>query len=344
MNIIVLCGGLSSERDVSIKSGSLIWEALTGRGHNAVLVDSFMGYEGEYDDPHEIFNKKQEKKTASVSEEAPDIEKVKSLRKQNNESRIGDNVIEVCRAADIVFMALHGEDGEDGRLQALFDIEGIKYTGSGYLGSGIGMNKDISKALFRNAGVTTPESITLYKDEHNYENIGFPCVVKPCCSGSSIGISIVNNETDYKNAVDLAFKYGTVTLVEKFIKGREITVGVLDGKAMPTVEIVPKTGFYDYKNKYQAGLTDEFCPAPITAEETARVEAEALKAYSALGIDTYCRFDFIMDESGVFYCLEVNTLPGMTPTSLVPQMAAEMGMSYADLCEKIIEISMRKYN
>ena len=205
------------------------------------------------------------------------------------------------------------------------------------------MNKHLSKALFRNAGVTTPESITLYRNEHNYENIGFPCVVKPCSGGSSVGVSIVDNEEAYRKALDLAFVYDTTVVIEKFIKGREITIGVMDGKAMPTMEIVPKTGFYDYKNKYQAGLTDEFCPAPITEAQTAKVEAEAIKAYGALNIDTYCRFDFIMDENSTFYCLEANTLPGMTNTSLIPQMANHMGLSYEDLCEKLIEISLKKY-
>ena len=343
MNIIVLCGGYSTERDVSIKSGSLVWEALRKRGHNAVLVDAFTGYDGTYDDPREIFEKPQEKKTVFIGEEAPDLEAVKAMRKQKNDSRIGDNLIEVCRAADIVFMALHGEDGENGKLQALFDIEGIRYTGSGYLGSAIAMNKHLSKALFRNAGVTTPESITLYRNEHNYENIGFPCVVKPCSGGSSVGVSIVDNEEAYRKALDLAFVYDTTVVIEKFIKGREITIGVMDGKAMPTMEIVPKTGFYDYKNKYQAGLTDEYCPAPITEAQTAKVEAEAIKAYGALNIDTYCRFDFIMDENSTFYCLEANTLPGMTNTSLIPQMANHMGLSYEDLCEKLIEISLKKY-
>jgi len=346
MNIIVLCGGYSTERDVSIKSGTLVWEALCERGHKAVLVDSFFGYQGEYNDPHEIFDMPQEKKAAAISVDAPDLEKIKELRAktQNDDSRIGRNLIEICRAADIVFMALHGEDGENGKLQALFDIEGIKYTGSGYLGSAIAMNKHLSKALFRNAGVSTPESITLYKNEHHYESIGFPCVVKPCSGGSSVGVSIVDNEADYKKALDLCFEYDTTVVVEKFIKGRELTIGVLDGKAMPTIEIVPKAGFYDYKNKYQAGLTDEYCPAPIGEENTRKLEAETLKAYEALNIDTYCRFDFIMDESGRFYCLEANTLPGMTPTSLIPQMAAHMGMSYGELCDKLIEISLKKYN
>ena len=343
MNIVVLCGGYSTERDVSIKSGSLIYEALRSKGHNAVLIDSYFGYTGEYDSPEDIFSSVQENISFTIGETDPDLEKIKAARGQSDDSRIGSNLIEVCRAADIVFMALHGEDGENGKFQALFDIEGIKYTGCGYLASAIAMNKNLSKKLFLMSGIGTPDSITLNRGESHYPNIGFPCVVKPCSGGSSVGTSIVHTETEYAAALDLAFKYEDSVLVETYVKGREFTVGILDGKPLPVVEIIPKEGFYDYKNKYQAGLTEELCPAPIGEALTKEVQALALKAADALMIDSYCRLDFLMDENEKFYCLEANTLPGMTTTSLVPMMAKEIGLDYPELCEKIISISMKKY-
>ncbi len=304
-------------------------------------MDAYFGYDGEYDDPKEIFTKKQPKLTFSIGDSEPDLEKIKALRGYDNDSRIGKNVVEVCRAADIVFMALHGGDGENGKLQALFDVEGIKYTGSGHLGSAIAMDKNLSKILFRAGGVGTPDSVTLSRGE--YAEIGFPCVVKPCNGGSSVGVSIVNSREEYEAALAASFKYEDSVVVESYIKGREFTVGVLGGEAMPIIEIIPKDGFYDYKNKYQAGLTEELCPAPVSPELTKKIQELAIRANDALMIDTYCRVDFLMDSSENLYCLEANTLPGMTPTSLIPQMAAEMGLSYGELCEKIIEISLRKF-
>ena len=182
-------------------------------------------------------------------EETPDIAKILA---EGDGSRIGKNVIEICKSADISFLALHGEDGENGKVQATFDMHGIKYTGSGYLGSAIAMNKEITKIMLRNSGIPVPEGIVLEKGGE-LKNVGFPCVVKPCSGGSSVGTSMVANEEEYAAALELAFKYEDHVLVERFIKGRELTVGVMGGKAMPVIEIIPKTGWYDYKNKYQAG-------------------------------------------------------------------------------------------
>ena len=341
MNIAVICGGLSSERDVSITSGSNAARALREKGHNVVLVDLYYGYEGEYADPKELFEREQQDIRYSVKEETPDVQK---LLAEGDGSRIGSNVIEICKAADICFLALHGEDGEDGKIQATLDMHGIKYTGSGYLGSAIAMNKEISKIMFRANGIPTPAGIVLEKGAGEYEDVGFPCVVKPCSGGSSVGTSIVRSRDEYDAALEFAFKYESHVLVEKYVKGREFTVGVLDGKAMPVIEIIPKNGWYDYKNKYQAGLTEEICPANISAEDTSRLQRLAERVAAALMIDVYFRADFLMDETdGEIYCLEANTLPGMTPTSLVPQMARELGMDFPALCEKIIAVSMEKY-
>lgn len=341
MRIAVLCGGLSNERDVSITSGSCVARALRERGHKVVLVDIFLGYKGEFEDANELFETEQEDFRYSVSEQAPELEK---LLTASNGIRIGSNVIDICKAADICFLALHGEEGENGKLQATLDMYGIKYTGSGYIGSALAMNKELSKIQFKANGIPTPAGIILTAGTKPYEEVGFPCVVKPCSGGSSVGTSVVYSAEEYEAAVDLAFKYEEHVLVEKYVKGRELTVGIMDGKAMPVIEIIPKAGFYDYKNKYQAGLTEEICPANISAEDTSRVQRLGEKVMKALMVDVYCRADFLMDETdGELYCLEANTLPGMTPTSLIPQMAAEQGMTFGEICEKIIAVSMEKY-
>lgn len=341
MKIAVVCGGLSNERDVSITSGSCVARALREKGHKVVLLDLYYGYSGKYMDPAELFEREQEDLRYSVREETPDIEKMIA---DGDGSRIGKNVIEICRAADISFLALHGEDGENGKVQATFDMFGIRYTGSGYLGSALAMNKELSKVLFRHSGIPTPAGIVLEKGAESYEDVGFPCVVKPCSGGSSVGTSIVYSRDEYDAALEFAFRFEARVLVERYVKGRELTVGVMDGRAMPVIEIIPKSGWYDYKNKYQAGLTEELCPAPLSPEDTDRVQRLAERVAEALMIDVYCRADFLMDESdGQLYCLETNTLPGMTPTSLVPQMGAAQGMDFGEVCEKIIAVSMEKY-
>ena len=273
----------------------------------------------------------------------PDLDEVRRSRPDGGDTPIGPNVIEICRAADITFLALHGEDGENGRFQALFDVYGIKYTGCGYLGSALAMNKGLTKTILRAGGVSVPDGIVLHRGDAPYANVGFPCVVKPCSGGSSVGTYIVGDAQDYGKYLELAFAYEDKLIVERYIKGRELTVGVIDGKAMPVIEIIPKSGFYDYKNKYQAGMTDELCPAPISDADTSRVQRLAERVNALLLIEAYCRVDFLMDESGEIFCLEANTLPGMTPTSLIPQMAAAEGMDFGELCEKLIAVSEEKY-
>ncbi|PKM72442.1 MAG: D-alanine--D-alanine ligase [Firmicutes bacterium HGW-Firmicutes-16] len=343
MNIVVLCGGISTERDVSITSGTMVAKALRERGHKVVLLDSFFGCTEAYEKPEDLFAREIRQETIPVGEKEPDIEKIKALRNQDNESSLGNNVLEICRAADITFFALHGDEGENGKLQAAFDVAGIKYTGSGYLGSALAMNKSLSKKLFECSGILTPAGITVYAGEAPYADVGFPCVVKPCSGGSSVGTSIVKSREEYDSALELSFKYERAVIVEQYIKGRELTVGVMDGKAMPVIEIIPKEGFYNYKNKYQAGLTTELCPAPISDEITDRVQRLSEKVNSVLMIDAYCRVDYLMNDKGEIFCLEANTLPGMTPTSLIPQMAQAQGKSFGELCDEIIIVSMKKY-
>ena len=342
MYIAVICGGLSVERDVSISSGTGAARALRARGHKVALVDLFLGSAAAAGDPRSAFISNTEEALYSVRETEPDLEKIRAQR--DGDALIGPGVIEICRAADIAFLALHGAEGENGKLQACLDLYGVPYTGSGYLGSALAMDKELSKILFRADGIPTPPGVTLRRGDAVPESIGFPCVVKPCSGGSSVGTSIVSAPEQLSSALDEAFSCDDAVLVEKYIRARELTVGVMDGRAMPVIEIIPKTGFYDYKNKYQAGLTEEICPAPISAEDTGRVQRLAERVYRTLHLDAYGRVDFLMDKAdGELYCLEANTLPGMTPTSLIPQMAAAEGMDYGELCEKIIEASLRKY-
>ena len=340
MKITVLAGGLSTERDVSLVSGRGVYNALLKRGHKVILLDVFLGYEGDVDN---IFDREVDwaSKIESISAQAPDLEKVRLMRSGDAKIFFGPNVIKICQESDIVFMALHGDCGENGKIQAAFDLLGIKYTGTDPYSSALAMNKSTSKLAFRSYGVSTPESYMLKSADDDYKP-EFPCVVKICNGGSSVGVYIVNNESEYHSAVTDAFRYDSKVMVEQYIRGREFTCCVIDGKALPIVEIAPKEGFYDYKNKYQAGSTIETCPADLDAAQTAKIQAEAVKAYNALEIQTYARMDFIMDEAGEVYCLEANTLPGMTPTSLIPQEAAAIGKSYEDLCEWIIEISLAK--
>lgn len=344
MNIAVLCGGLSSERDVSITSGTMVAQALRERGHKVLLLDAFLGCTEPYERPEELFLADRGTETILVGETAPDLDKIRASRKQDNDSVLGDNVLEICRAADITFFALHGEEGENGKLQAVFDVAGIKYTGCGYLGSALAMNKSLSKRLFSCAGIGIAAGITVYAGQPPYADVGFPCVVKPCSGGSSVGTSIVHSRDEYEAALQLAFRYERAVLVEQYILGRELTVGIIGGKAMPVVEIIPKAGFYDYKNKYQAGLTEELCPAPISEEQTLEIQRLAEQVNEVLMIEAYCRVDFLMDGEGRFYCLEANTLPGMTPTSLMPLMAKTLGKSFGELCEEIIAVSLKKHN
>ena len=343
MKVVVLAGGLSTERDVSLVSGRGVYSSLKKRGYNVILLDAYLGYEGDADT---VFDADVDwiSKVCPITGEAPDLDRIREMRKDHRDVFFGPNVIRICSMADIVFMALHGDCGENGKVQAAFDLLGIKYTGTDSFSSALAMDKAISKQLFRMYGVKTPDCYMLKSadDDHKSE---YPCVVKICNGGSSVGVYVANNDSEYQSAVKDAFRYESKVIVEPYIKGREFTCCVIEGEALPIVEIAPKSGFYDYRNKYQAGSTIETCPADIDEAIADRISREAVKAYDALGIRTYARMDFILNsEDNEIYCLEANTLPGMTPTSLIPQEAAAIGKSYDDLCEWIIEISLKKWN
>jgi D-alanine-D-alanine ligase len=346
MNIVVLAGGLSPERDVSLSSGSLIANALKSRGHRVLLLDAYEGIDINTNNNCDLFIDINSNKTYNfiVSDEEPDLEEIK--RKNNNgNALIGKNVIKICEYADVVFIALHGAMGENEQLQATFDTLGIKYTGTGYIGSLLAMDKDLTKKLLVQSNIPTAEWVLFNTKNDKFDvilnNVGFPCVVKPCSCGSSVGVSIVNNIDELETALSTAKKYEENILVEKMIKGKEFSVGVLNEKALPPIEIITLTGFYDYKNKYQVGLTKEICPAELADNDVKKISELTLKIHKILRLGDYSRIDFILNENGEFICLEANTLPGMTPTSLIPQEAAAAGIKYEDLCEQIALFAMK---
>lgn len=349
MNIVVLAGGLSSERDVSFMTGKNVAEALRRNGHQVILLDVFMGYGEEEEDLTGVFERSREVSVSvsGISGDAPDLAQVRKSRKDQSDCFFGPNVIRMCRMADIVFLALHGENGENGKVQAAFDLYGIKYTGTGYLSSALAMDKGLSKRLFAANGIPTPVGISMKKEDCQWEfaktGLTLPCVVKPCCGGSSIGVSIVQTEEEYRKALEEAFRWEREIVVEEYIKGREFSIAVIDFEALPIIEIAPIEGFYDYKNKYAAGSAVETCPADLPADITAKMQRCAEDVAKVLGLDTYSRMDFLLDGENRMYCLEANTLPGMTQTSLIPQEAQAVGISFEQLCEKIIQISLKKY-
>ena len=315
MKIVVLAGGLSPERNVSLSSGCKVCAALRERGHEAALIDMYLGTQG---DPQDLFSAPIPEKLTKIGRQAPDLAAVKASRPGGEASQFGPGVLEICRMADVVFLGLHGACGEDGRVQAAFDLMGIPYTGAGCLGSAIAMDKDLTKRLVAPLGVLTPKwELVRYVAEDIpalARRLELPCVVKPCASGSSIGVSIAHDREALSAALAQCLDFGGVCVVEQYIAGREIQVGILEDRALPSIEIIPKTGFYDYENKYQPGAAEEITPAPIPADWEARLGEAALAVFHALG--------------------------GMTPTSLLPQEAAAVGIGYGQLCERIIEASL----
>ena len=351
MNIIVLAGGLSPERNVSLSSGSLISSALRRKGHKTLMLDVYEGICDEKipENPFELFTT-EESDSLAVGKTAPTPEELESIKKKNNNRTelIGPNVLKLCKLADVAFLALHGDMGENGQLQATLDVFDVTYTGSGYIGSLLAMNKDIAKKLMREGNVLTPDWINFNEFDNEDKindaasKIGFPCIVKPCSCGSSVGVSIVNNKNELKDALKFASAYESSILIEKHISGRELTQAILDGEALPPVEIIPKCGFYDYANKYVANATEEICPAPIDSSLREKIDKISKKCFEALCLSDYARIDYIVDKDNNVWCLEANTLPGMTPTSLMPQEANAVGIDYDSLCEKIANIAFNK--
>lgn len=349
MRIIVLAGGLSTERDVSLSSAAGICRTLLENGHDAFLLDVFLGLENPPSCLEDVFTLPGHglEIASQIHTEAPDLEKIKASRPDQSDCFFGPNVIELCRLADITFIGLHGGAGENGELQAAFHLLGIRYTGPDYLGCAVAMDKGLTKQIFLQSGIDTPKGVCLHKDatDKSLEATGlsFPVVIKPCCGGSSIGVSIVHNQEEYEDALAKSFSYENEVVIETFIKGREFACGVLDGKALPPIEIIPKTGFFDYANKYQSGAALEVCPAQIPDSVTKRMQELTVKAFHALKLNVYSRADFLLDDQGNLYCLEMNTLPGMTAASLLPKEAQAAGIEYGQLCEWIIQKSIEAH-
>ena len=363
LKIVVLCGGLSTERNISFLTGSRVCTALRSRGHKAVLADLYMGFDEADDadsfDPEALFENLPPIPEYSFDGQAPDLEAVKRSRKWQSPSKFGKHVIELCSAADIVFIALHGKNGEDGSVQAAFDMLGIPYTGSGHLGAAMAMDKMITKMIVGPRGVRTPafrrwEFIRGEGTKHTgmtdemdrfirsvCRQTAVPCVVKTPDGGSSVGVYIVHRKEDLANAVRECLSFGNAFMTEQYIDGREFTCGTLCGQALPSVEIVPKINFYDYSHKYKAGATEEICPGRVKPEIEKEMGMIALQVHEIMGLSTYSRCDFMIDREDKVWFIEVNTLPGMTQTSLVPQEAAAVGIGYEDLCEKIVEDGLK---
>lgn len=293
----VLMGGISSERDISLKSGNMVAASLKRLGYDVVPID--MGYD--------LFAK----------------------------------IEEFCIEA--AYIALHGRYGEDGCVQGLLEIMGIPYTGSGLTASAICMDKLLSKKMFEYYAIPTPE-FTVYskQDKNELPELNYPVVVKPCREGSTIGISIVSDKEDLQTALEKALHYGDRVIIEKYISGIEVTAGIIDNKPLPLIEIDPKGGFYDFTTKTSKGMADYIVPARLTPTATANIQEIALKTHKSLGCCFVSRVDFRVDPVGNPYVLEVNTVPGMTETSLLPMAAEKDGIGYDALVEQILSSAFVK--
>lgn len=346
MKIVVLAGGLSSERNVSLVTGTSVCQALRSKGHQAVLVDMFLGLEDYDGSIASLFDVEDGRcGSAVISKEAPDLQAVRRSRKDQSASLFGPGVLEACRMADVVFLGLHGTCGEDGRVQAAFDLMGIPYTGSDYLSSGMAMNKAVTKQFMERAGILTAPWRELIYTEADIpslvEELPLPCAVKTIDGGSSLGVALPETKAELESALREILDFGGHVIVEKKIYGRELSVGVLGDRYLPAVEIIPQNGsYFDYEAKYQDGGSLEVCPANITDEQWETMGKAALQLHQALGLSVYSRTDFLLDADGRAWCLEINTLPGMTPASLLPKEAAAIDLLYPDLCQIIVEQSL----
>ncbi len=341
MKITVLMGGTSAERDVSLASGVRIAQALRRRGHDVISLDTARGVI-ESDEEAAML------RGVVVKTQPPSLEQLRHMTRASLSPSLG--TLPAIREVDVVFLALHGGQGEDGTLQALLDMAGVRYTGSGQLGSALAMDKDLSKHLFRAHGVTTADWMMITAEDELTEGerrfdesgIGLPVVVKPSKQGSTVGLSVVRKRGELGDAVREALRFDDEVMLEQFVPGRELTVSVLGTRALPVGEIFPKHEIYDYECKYTQGMAVEEFPAKLSASETQEIQRQAMAAFRALKLGGYARVDFRMSPEGEFNCLEANTLPGMTQFSLLPQAAAADGVSFDDLCERIALLALER--
>jgi D-alanine-D-alanine ligase len=334
VKIAVLLGGTSPEREVSFASGIGIINALKELGHTVIPLDPALGV-------HQPSNIDEFVKQATHGV-PPDADEFLRFSNRNVMDCINSKYLDGC---NLVFNILHGVPGEDGTIQALLEMRGVPYTGSDVLASALAMDKQFSKITFKHIGVATPEWFCVPRRNDNqkvYEQskkLGYPLVVKPNKGGSTIGITIVQNEnlTEFKKAMEIATPYSELIMIEKYIPGKEVTVAVVGNRAFPVIEIKPKDGFYDYRHKYTKGLTDYFCPAELSQKVSERLKADALNVFEYFGSRGFARIDFRLSDDDIPYCLELNSIPGMTETSLVPKAAAASGVSYTQLCQMIVD-------
>jgi D-alanine-D-alanine ligase len=331
MKITVLMGGTSAERDVSLASGLRVAEGLRAKGHSVVTLDTARGQ----------LTAKEEKALLSkgnvVKATPPARDELARMAEQTLPQML--KALPALKEADVVFLGLHGGAGEDGTIQSLLDMSGIRYTGSGHLGSALAMDKDLSKHLFRRAGVQTADWMMAQRDKAADDQLGrltLPVVVKPSKQGSTVGLSIVRRREELASAIAEAYLHDDEVMIEQFVPGRELTVGILGDEALPVGEIIPKHEIYDYECKYTVGMAEEIFPAHISSERAKEAQDLARRAFTALKLRGCARIDFRMTEDGSLFCLEANTLPGMTQTSLIPQAAQAAGISFPDLCERIV--------
>jgi D-alanine-D-alanine ligase len=332
MKITVLMGGTSAERDVSIASSLRVAEALRTRGHEVVTLDTARGPLTEKEERALLA------KGNPVQKEPPSQDELAKMASQTLPQML--RALPSLKDADVVFLGLHGGYGEDGSIQALLDMAGVAYTGSGHLASALAMDKDLSKHLFRRAGVPTADWVMARRDASADDQLGrlgagMPVVVKPSKQGSTVGLSVVKRREDLAAAIAEAFLYDDEVMIEQFVAGRELTVGILGDEALPVGEIIPKHEIYDYECKYTPGMAEEVFPAQIPSDRAREAQDLARRAFQALKLRGCARIDFRMTEDGSLFCLEANTLPGMTATSLIPQGAAAAGIEFPELCERI---------
>ena len=332
MNVALLTGGASSERDVALATGLQVAGALRERGHQVSMVDLATGF---IPPAHEATLL-----PGGVGREPPPIASLRELERGMLTGGLGE--IPAVRDADVVFIALHGGQGENGTVQALLGVVGVPYTGSGRLASALAMDKDLAKHVLRDAGIDVPRWVMAPATaEVVARAVGFPCIVKPSNEGSSVGLSLVRDPADLADAIATAEAWDAEVMVEAFIAGRELTVGIVGDRALPVGEIIPRHELFDYECKYTPGMAEEIFPAQIPAKLAARVQAAALASHRALKLGGYSRIDFRVAANGGIFCLEANTLPGMTANSLIPKAARAGGMTFPDLCEAICQLAIR---
>lgn len=340
MKIVVLAGGRSTERNVSLSSSAKVANALRRKGYEVALVDLFLGLPDATDSQlNALFTSEEQAIDLNISDEIMTDDVINALRPDGSTQLFGPNVLKIAGLADIVWIGLHGGDGENGKVQAVLDLNNIAYTGSGPLASGITMDKSVSKQIMLYNGIQTARFINLNQADAANVTLpfDFPVVIKPANGGSSVGMYISKDEASFKADLAAAFEFDDDVVIEEYIKGREFSMAVVNGRALSAIEIIVNDGWYDFEHKFVSGNTTQFVTPPDIPEAVHdEMKQIALKTFKALGLSNYGRIDFFWNDNGL-YVIEGNSLPGMTPLSLMPQEAEADGISYEDLCDSIVQ-------